>query len=123
MKALRIGSLTIFFLVACLVGSPAVQAKTGANAGIMPQASADCTPGTGWRWVDGPEQPQAASQAQDALARAGVSAKVTAFGYGEMDLCDTYVARGVDLFISLAQDPQLEQFAQAEIEWKIQKAL
>jgi hypothetical protein len=78
---------------------------TGASVQASPApnyAKNNCQPGTGWMWTTGPSQPEIASQAQGELAQQGVDALVEARGYGETDSCGTYLPRGVDFSIQLA---------------------
>ncbi|HMN60675.1 MAG TPA: kelch repeat-containing protein, partial [Anaerolinea sp.] len=123
MKIIRMGSMAVICLLVLWASVFAVQAMPDHTAAIESHAAQDCIPGTGWKWVDGPEDLQAAEQARQALARAGVAAEVTARGYGEVDMCDQYFPRGVDLFITLPGENPLAQPARGDLEIRVRQAL
>ncbi len=72
-----------------------------------PRPPANCTPGSGWVWVNGPERPEIANQAQKALAQIGIQAIVNAREYGERDSCGSFYLYAID-FSATVQNGQLE---------------
>ena len=94
-----------FTLIVVLLAAMYGVFPTSADAQASPApdyAKNNCQPGTGWMWTTGPSEPEIASQAQGELAQQGVGALVEARGYGETDSCGTYLPRGVDFSIKLA---------------------
>ncbi len=74
-----------------------------------------CSPDSGWMWVPGPFMPDVSSKIQSDLQSLGITAKVDARGYGEIDGCGTYFPQGVDYTVSI-KDPQSERiFSQREL--------
>lgn len=98
-------------------------APRGASAETAAASALECVSGTGWRWVSGSDQPQAAQQARATLALAGVLAQVSASGYGEVDDCGTYLPRGVDLRLTLSAPQPAGADSQQALEQRILAAL
>ena len=66
----------------------------------------ECFPGSGWKWSNGPEQPDVAELVRQELGNNGIIATVKATSYGELDSCDSFFIQGVDFSITMA-DPQI----------------
>ena len=65
--------------------------------------SAECIPGTAWRWTHGPLFPEKANQLQQSLRSVGITAQVTARGFGETDSCGEFRLYEVDFFINIRE--------------------
>jgi hypothetical protein len=79
---------------------------SGTGAEILAKANTPaengCRPGSGWRWVNGPEQPDAAVKAQRLLEQKGIDSTVSAYGFGEVDSCGNFRLSATDFTIALA---------------------
>ena len=65
--------------------------------------SAECIPGTAWRWTHGPLFPEKANQLQQSLRSVGITAQVTARSFGETDSCGEFRLYEVDFFINIRE--------------------
>ena len=104
MKKLYAPKLFFFLVIASLVLAPSTHiAAQGAQS--------DCVPGSGWKAGPGPEQPQAAIKAEAALAQIGVSARIQARSYGEIDSCGVFFPQSIDYQVEILGIPTDQSLA------------
>lgn len=82
-----------------------------------------CRPGDGWRWANGPSQPEIAESVRQALDRIGIDALVYARSYGETDSCGTFVVLGVDFDIEVNTESNMAAADRQELANRIYPVL
>src|SRR5688500_8818343 len=92
--------LLVIVLLVAIYGVIPVGAKAQRWPELAPEGN-NCYPGSGWMWINGPEDPELATQVQQELGRRGIQAMVKAQNYGEVDSCGTYHSEGFDITIRL----------------------
>ena len=105
--------LILILLMGALGVTPAYANADTTGKAIDLVAQADCEPGMGWMWTNGPWEPEVAAHAQGKLHQNGIEANVEARSYGETDSCGNYHHHGIDFNVKLSaaleRSPQAQQ--------------